>query len=84
MLLLDMAKGAVSAVSLVRMPTRDERANMAYWWVSQNTNYSVVINQGTLWTLPTRDGQLPLSRLLIKDTGVEDIALHYRGPFCGQ
>jgi hypothetical protein len=53
---------------------------MAYWWVSQNTNYEVVIEEGTLWTAPTRDGQVPVGRGLIKAMSVGDTVLHYKGP----
>jgi hypothetical protein len=53
---------------------------MSYWWASQNSNYPLVIEAGTLWTTLTRSGQQLRSRMLIKDMRKGDLVFHYRGP----
>lgn len=50
---------------------------MAFWWASQNHNYSTAIQQGTLWTFPNSDTRIAAGRLLIKSLRVDDIVFNY-------
>lgn len=54
---------------------------MRYWWASQGKNYFTVIEQGTLWSHPTRNGVLVTHRTLLQDMQVGDIVFHYKKPY---
>lgn len=50
---------------------------MNYWWANQGNNFSVAIEQRTLWTCPRADGRRTPDRECIKDMQTDDIVFHY-------
>lgn len=53
---------------------------MTTWWVSQGKNYPTAIAQGSLWTLPHRNGVVPPDRAAILAMAQGDVTIHYYGP----
>ncbi|MGA7205167.1 MAG: hypothetical protein WBX27_11110 [Specibacter sp.] len=54
---------------------------MHYWWVSHGRNYEQAIADGTLWTCPDPDGEVPDDRILLKEMRTGDIVFNYFGPY---
>lgn len=54
---------------------------MTYWWASQGKNHEMAIRQGTLWSLPRRDGTLAGDRVILKAMKLGDVVFHCKGPF---